>query len=59
MKKLLLLLLFVPLVSYGQIQVSGQTPTYENPNPQPIKIQIQQNPKKYSLSNQMFQLKVN
>ena len=42
-KKLLLLLLIVPMVSFGQIQVqlSGQQPTYNNPNPQPIKVQVQ------------------
>tara|TARA_B110000444_G_scaffold198453_1_gene189578 strand:- start:1020 stop:1211 length:192 start_codon:yes stop_codon:yes gene_type:complete len=42
-KKLLLPLLIVPMVSFGQIQVqlSGQQPTYNNPNPQPIKVQVQ------------------
>ena len=44
MKKLILLLLFIPLVSLGQIQVSGQKATYANPYPQPIKVQIQNNP---------------
>ena len=40
MKKLILLLLFIPLVSFAQVQVSGQTPTYRNPNPQPIKVEV-------------------
>ena len=37
MKKLLLLLLFIPLISFGQ--------TYRNPNPKPIKIEVSQAPK--------------
>jgi len=44
MKKYLLLLLFIPLVSYTQITVSGQKPTYSNPYPEPIKVQVQANP---------------
>ena len=35
MKKLFLILLLVPMVSFGQ------QPTYENPYPQPIKVQVQ------------------
>ena len=42
MKKLLLLL--VPLVSLGQVQVQGAKPTYANPYVQPIKVQVQLNP---------------
>jgi len=44
MKKLLLVLLFVPLVSFGQVQVQGAKATYANPYVQPIKVEIQQNP---------------
>tara|TARA_A100001011_G_scaffold269308_1_gene278498 strand:+ start:1061 stop:1345 length:285 start_codon:yes stop_codon:yes gene_type:complete len=35
MNKLILLLIIVPVVSFGQVQVqlSGQQPTYANPNP--------------------------
>ena len=49
MKKLLLLLLLVPIVSFGQVQVQGTVPTYENPNPQPIQVQSQNN--SYSTSS--------
>ncbi len=43
MKKLILLLLIVPIVSFAMVQISGQQPTYANPYPQPIKIQVQNN----------------
>ena len=46
MKKLLLLsALFISILKFNaQVQVSGQRATYENPYPQPIKVQVQQNP---------------
>ena len=37
MKNLLIILLFIPLISFGQ--------TYRNPNPKPIKIEVSQAPK--------------
>lgn len=43
MKKVIYILLLVPIISFGQVQVSGQTPTYANPNPQPIKIEVTKN----------------
>ena len=50
MKKLLLLLFIVPMISFGQygqqpiqVELSGQRPTYTNPNPQPIQVQVQGN----------------
>tara|TARA_B100000768_G_C10976000_1_gene247748 strand:+ start:291 stop:533 length:243 start_codon:yes stop_codon:yes gene_type:complete len=49
MKKLVFLLLLVPMVSLGQVQVQGTVPTYENPNPQPIQVQSQNN--SYSTSS--------
>ncbi len=42
MKKLLFL--FLPLFAFSQITIGGQQATYANPYPQPIKIQIQENP---------------
>ena len=48
MKKLLLILLLVPMVSFGQVQVQGAVPTYENPNPQPIKVQVQNKTNPYA-----------
>jgi hypothetical protein len=51
MKKLVLLLVIVPFVSFAQVQVSGQQPTYTNPNPRPIKVQVQSNP--YNQTNQV------
>jgi hypothetical protein len=44
MKKLFIILMFVPLVSFGQVQVQGAKATYANPYVQPIKVEIQQNP---------------
>ena len=43
MKKLLLLLLLVPMVSFAQVQVQGAVPTYANPYPQPIQVEVQPN----------------
>jgi len=43
MKKLLLFLLLVPMVSFGQ-QL-----TYENPYPQPIKVQVQNKTNPYAV----------
>ena len=43
MKKLVLLLFLIPLVSFGQ------QPTYANPNPQPIKVQVQNKTNPYAV----------
>lgn len=43
-KKVVLLIFLFSNYSFSQVQIQGAQPTYANPNPQPIKVQIQQNP---------------
>jgi hypothetical protein len=50
MKKLILLLIFIPLVFFGQVTVSGQQATYSNPFPKPIQVQVTNQPASFTES---------